>query len=65
MNKFVYVLRRGARGWTPSQTPSLPYTKVERIRVGWLNGRGDARAEDAQGTPTQSHVSASILVYGA
>jgi len=25
--------------------------------------RGAARAEDAQGTPTQSHVSPSILVY--
>ena len=27
-------------------------------------GLGTARAEDAQGTPTQSHVSLSILVYG-
>ncbi len=26
-------------------------------------GRGTARAEDAQGTPTQSHISTSILVY--
>ena len=26
-------------------------------------GRGTTRAEDAQGTPTQSHVSASILAY--
>ena len=26
-------------------------------------GSGTARAEDAQGTPTQSHVSPSILVY--
>ena len=26
-------------------------------------GRGTARAEDAQGTPTQSHVSPIILVY--
>ena len=26
-------------------------------------GRGAARAEHAQGTPTQSHVSPSILVY--
>jgi len=30
--------------------------------VGWL-GRGAARAEDARGTPTQSHISPSILVY--
>jgi len=26
-------------------------------------GRGAARAEDAPGTPTQSHISPSILVY--
>jgi len=36
---------------------------VDRLRVGWLNGRGTTRAEDAQGTPTQSHISPSILVY--
>jgi len=29
----------------------------------YTTGRGVARAEDAQGTPTQSHVSPSIL-YG-
>ena len=28
-----------------------------------LSGRGAARAEDAQGTPTQSHISPSILLY--
>jgi len=28
-----------------------------------LSGRGTTRAEDAQGTPTQSHISPSILVY--
>jgi len=28
-----------------------------------MSGRGAARAEDAQGTPTQSHISPSILVY--
>ena len=28
-----------------------------------MEGRGAARVEDAQGTPTQSHVSPSILVY--
>ena len=33
--------------------------EVDRLRV----GRGAARAEDAEGTPTQSHVSPSILVY--
>ena len=28
-----------------------------------LSGRGAASTEDAQGTPTQSHISPSILVY--
>ena len=32
-----------------------------RLRVG--SGRGTTRAEDAQGIPTQSHISPSILVY--
>ena len=26
-------------------------------------GKGAARAEDARGTPTQSHISPSVLVY--
>ena len=38
-----------------------PVTMRDRLRVGWLNGRGAARAEDAQGTPTQSHMSPSLL----
>ena len=43
----------------------LQVTTRDRLWVGWLNGsgRGTARAEDAQGTPTQSHISPSILVY--
>ena len=28
-----------------------------------LSGRDTARAEDPQGTPTQTHISPSILVY--
>jgi len=28
-----------------------------------VGGRGTTRAEDAQGTPTQSHIPQSILVY--
>ena len=28
-----------------------------------LSGRGTTRAENAQGTPTQSHISPDILVY--
>ena len=40
-------------------------TAHDRLRVGWLDrsGRGSARAEFAQGTPTQSHSSPSILEY--
>ena len=35
-----------------------------RLRVGCdLSGRGTTRVEDAQGPPTQSHISPSILVY--
>jgi len=41
-----------------------------RLRVGrpgamefHSSGRGTTRAEDDQGTPTQSHISPSILVY--
>jgi len=34
-----------------------------KLPVGGDSGRGAERAEDAQGTPTQSHISPSILVY--
>ena len=30
--------------------------------ISTISSRGDARAEDAEGTPTQSHISPSILV---
>ena len=54
------------RSSRPGSCPGLrpkhaPRTPVDRLRVGC--GRGAARAEDAQGTPTQSHVPPSILVY--
>ena len=32
-------------------------------RVWDLSGRGTTRADDAQGTPAQSHISSSILAY--
>jgi len=35
------------------------FRKGDRLRA----GRGTTRAKDAQGTPTQSHISTSILVY--
>ena len=48
--------------------PWLSGKGLDRLRVGWLNGfsfsgRVTTRAEDAQGTPTQSHISPNILVY--
>ena len=33
------------------------------VSLSTISGRGTRRAEDAQGTPTQTHVSPSILVY--
>ena len=46
------------------QTPPLPSaerTNSKDLKTG--HGRGTTRAEDAQGTPTQSHISPSIQVY--
>jgi len=47
---------------TGCQRPDVS-SHFPRWRVVVVSGRGAARAEDAQGTPTQSHVSPSILVY--
>ena len=47
----------GFRVWDIFQTYGLGVGDILRV------GRGTARAEDAQGTPTQSHISPSILVY--
>jgi len=41
----------------------LPRDRGLSICVKRVSGRGTTRAEDAQGTPTQSHISPSILVY--
>jgi len=59
--------------WTALQRTPRVLFGGDRLRFGWLNGfsfitstgawKGAARAEDAQGTPTQSHVSPSILLY--
>jgi len=43
----------------PRVAPRQSVGRGDRLRV----GRGTTRAEDAQGTPTQSHISSSILVY--
>ena len=51
----------GDSGGAPrlSRTASYPRKTVDRLS----GGRGTTRAEDAQGTPDQSHISPSILVY--
>ena len=46
-----------------SQAPGLPARFPGLIDSGLVTRRGTTRAEDAQGTPTQSHISPSILVY--
>jgi len=42
-----------------------PSPNASWVRVDWLtgSGRGTTKAEDAQGTPTQSHISPIILVH--
>ena len=59
------------------QVSFQPLFAIDRLHTVWdsrltrrgtthsrdLSGRGAARAEDAQGTPTQSHISPTILVY--
>ena len=41
----------------------LPGVKDSGLVISTDFGRGTARTEDVQGTPTQSHISPSILVY--
>ena len=63
--------RRASRSWTSApKSPSsallrllYKFTRGDRLRVGWLWEGYHERAEDAQGTPTQSHIPPSILVY--
>ena len=46
------------------QCENLAHHAIDSGLVGSKKlGRGAARAEDAQGTPTQSHIPPSILVY--
>ena len=46
----------------PRSPPCGPF-KSTVFAFRFLSGRGTARAEDAQGTPSQRHISPSILVY--
>ena len=62
------VLLKGPRGEAVSCERGTPVqfqnggTALHR-KFGTKSGRAAARADDAQGTPTQSHTSPSILVY--
>ena len=47
----------------PAEFRDLRLTRRGTIHSRDLSGRGTTRAEDAQGGPTQSHISPSILVY--
>ena len=51
--------------FTPFSIPASPLTEIDRLRVqlAQRSGRGTTRAEGDEGTPTQSHISPSILVY--
>ena len=60
------VIKRKRRnaGLCPGEELGLEQiTQIDRLRFGWDSERGTARANDAQGTPTQIHVSPSMLVY--
>jgi len=52
-------------GTTPNPAPAARTPKSDTLgsKHLCLSGRGTTRAEDAQGTPTQSHISPSILEY--
>ena len=45
-----------------TESPQKRFNWGHRFRVGWLNEFSFTRAEDAQGTTTQSHISPSLLV---
>ena len=61
----------GFRGWEVARnlcgatSPLRVIAHVHAVPGSGLidSGRGAASAEDAQGTPTQTHISPSILVY--
>ena len=53
----------GVRGDGRAQVTALDLQRRVNSRSRVIAGRGATRAEDAQGTPTQSHISPSILVY--
>ena len=48
---------------TPTGKAPTPQGKNSTEKTGKKAGKGTLRAEDTPGTPTQSHISPSILVY--
>ena len=56
------VLRVGSQVWFFRHSEFFFSSVIDSGLVG-TTGRGAARAEYAHGTPTQSHISPSILVY--
>ena len=57
------MLRVWGLDFAAREPPDFACLGRELRPVVLLSGRGTTRAEDAQGTPTQSHISPSILVY--
>ena len=63
---MVQIWSRYVQNLNPNETLELQRVEWSCLRINdrlRLVGRGTVRAEDAQGTPTQSHISPSILVY--
>ena len=60
--RFIGLTHSGLVGSTDSHS-SHPQGHEPEHHAFSPDGRGAARAEDAQGTPTQNHISPSILVY--
>ena len=69
-HRLCVSLNSGLESIKAEEVPSRWRTQSRRTRtlrlrpkdlLGPVTGRGSARAEDAQGTPTQSHISPSIL----
>ena len=39
------------------------FVRDDRLRFGWLNGRGTARSKDSHGSASQGHITPNLLVY--
>ena len=66
--ELLFDIRMAAGGGENEDSFESVYTEMDdlhrmvySLRLRDLSGRGSARAEDAHGTPTQSHISPSTL----